>query len=82
MAASCGEVTLGHEQFLRLTIELPVSDDSSAVTGAAEDPFTHIIVVADRSGSMSGNPWKQVRTEMKLLFDGLPQNVDSGGKKH
>ena len=55
LVATCGELTLGHEQYLRLTIELPTTE-----TLDGENRFTHIIVVPDRSGSMAGNPWKQV----------------------
>ena len=73
LAAVCGEfyhsnrsklsistTTLGHEQYLRVTIELPRPDDPD-VGDAGREGLTHVIVVADRSGSMSGSPWKQVQ---------------------
>ena len=55
--ATCGETTLGHEQYLRLTIELPTKE---TLDDEKNGGFTHIIVVADRSGSMAGSPWNQV----------------------
>ena len=57
LVATCGEVTLGHEQYLRLTVELPSTETLDDENSSG---FTHIIVVADRSGSMAGSPWNQV----------------------
>ena len=57
LVATCGELILGHEQYLRLTIELPTTETLDDENSSG---FTHIIVVADRSGSMAGSPWNQV----------------------
>ena len=68
LAAVRGESTLGHEQYLHVTIELPRTGDPD-VDDAGREGLTHVIVVADRSGSMSGSPWKQVQCHNIHIYE-------------
>ena len=47
------------EQFMRVVVQVP-QELSSHLTLNSEPDRSHIIIVADRSGSMAGNPWNQV----------------------
>ncbi|XP_041366886.1 uncharacterized protein LOC121381616 [Gigantopelta aegis] len=52
---------IGSEQCLQILIPLPSHIDETFSTGSGK---THVILVADRSGSMSGNPWTRVKQAM------------------
>ena len=48
---------LSKEQLLKIQIKLPdIQDQLGART------LTHLVLVVDNSGSMSGNPWHQVNS--------------------
>ena len=54
---------LSKEQLLKIQIKLPdLQDQIGART------LTHLVLVVDNSGSMSGNPWQQVN-KCKLYHD-------------
>ncbi|KAK7093751.1 uncharacterized protein [Littorina saxatilis] len=48
----------GREQFMRVEVQIPPHLSRRLKAGTQR---SHIILVADRSGSMAGNPWNQVK---------------------
>lgn len=55
-------ITLSHEQFLRVDIRLPEKDASAEAMN-----LSHLVLAVDNSGSMSGQPWKQVQQSLHAI---------------
>ncbi|XP_078572870.1 uncharacterized protein LOC144859794 isoform X1 [Branchiostoma floridae x Branchiostoma japonicum] len=61
--ASVASGSVSKEQLLKLQIPLPME-----WTSLLQNKLTHVIVAADKSGSMSGNPWRQVQQALLYMI--------------
>ncbi|CAH1238699.1 Hypp5621 [Branchiostoma lanceolatum] len=61
--ASVANGSVSKEQLLKLQIPLPTE-----WTSLLQNKLTHVIVAADKSGSMSGNPWRQVQQALLYMI--------------
>ncbi|XP_019645932.1 PREDICTED: uncharacterized protein LOC109486537 [Branchiostoma belcheri] len=61
--ASVANGTVSKEQLLKVQIPLPTE-----WTSLLQNKLTHVIVAADKSGSMAGNPWRQVQQALVYMI--------------
>ncbi|XP_078656127.1 uncharacterized protein LOC144902518 [Branchiostoma floridae x Branchiostoma belcheri] len=61
--ASVANGTVSKEQLLKVQIPLPTE-----WTSLLQNKLTHVIVAADKSGSMAGNPWRQVQQALVYMM--------------
>ncbi|XP_046374919.2 uncharacterized protein LOC124148036 [Haliotis rufescens] len=72
-ASPQSDACTGNEQTMKLAVGLP--SNLTELLNMPNDK-TQLILVADRSGSMSGNPWNQVK---QALLDVITDSLDDSG---